>query len=63
MVCLSNFSGKEAVLRFLDIKCNSGYDVMCSGLFGGGIAGEWCNWRDDLWGSPGLQLEARKTSG
>jgi hypothetical protein len=37
VVCLTDFSGCEVVLGFLDIKCDTSDNVVCSG----GICGEW----------------------
>ena len=43
VVCLADFGGHKVVLSLLDIECDSGDDVMCGGLFGGGICGEGSN--------------------
>ena len=63
MVCLMDFGGCEVVLGLLDIECDASDNVMCSGLFGGGVCGEWSKRRDDARGLAGLQLETRETGG
>ena len=63
MVCLVDFSSKEVVLCFLNIKVDSGDAVVCSCLLSGSIFGEGHNWRNDAWGSANFELEPRKTSG
>ena len=41
VVCLTDFGSKEVVLSLLDVECDTGYDLVGSGLFRGGICAEW----------------------
>jgi hypothetical protein len=58
-----DFGGHEVVLGLLDIQCNVSDNVVCSGLFGGGVGGEWSNRQDDAGRSASLQLESREAGG
>ena len=63
MVCLVDFSSKEVVLCFLNVKVDSCNDVVCSCLLSGSIFSEGHNRRNDVWGSASFELEPRETSG
>jgi hypothetical protein len=41
MICLADFSCEEVVLSLLDVKCDSGHNLMSCGLFCVSICAEW----------------------
>jgi hypothetical protein len=63
VVCLMDFGGCEVVLGLLDVKCNMCDNIVCSGLFCGGICGQWGDRWDDAGRSTSLQLESREAGG
>ena len=63
VVCLADFSSKEVVLCFLNIKVDLGDGVVCSCLLSGSIFSKGHNGRNDAWGSAGFELEPRETGG